>query len=94
MQVQGAISGLRESAASRTNKLQQEMSTMQDSTSSVKVEWSSYIQKAESHYCEDTAAVENGKKELEEVLQKWYQPLVMMIYYNFNHVPLLNLLML
>ncbi|KAK1394579.1 kinesin-like protein KIN-5D [Heracleum sosnowskyi] len=71
--VQGAISGLRESAASRTNKLQQEMSTMQDSTSSIKVEWSSYIHKAESHYCEDTAAVENGKKELEGVLQKCLQ---------------------
>lgn len=45
---------------------------MQDSTSSVKVKWTAYMEKAESHYLEDTAAVENGKKEMEEVLQNWY----------------------
>ncbi|XP_009792660.1 kinesin-like protein KIN-5D isoform X1 [Nicotiana sylvestris] len=67
--VQTAIDDLRESASNKTNRLKQEMSTMQDSTSSVKVEWSNYMEKAESHYLEDTAAVENGKKEMEEVLQ-------------------------
>uniref|UniRef100_A0A166DF31 Uncharacterized protein n=1 Tax=Daucus carota subsp. sativus TaxID=79200 RepID=A0A166DF31_DAUCS len=46
---------------------------MQDSTSLVKVEWSSYIGKAETHYTEDTAAVESGKKDIEEVLQKCLQ---------------------
>lgn len=76
MQVHTAVTDLRDSAASRTSKLQQEMSTMQNSTTSVKVEWSSYIGKAETHYSEDTAAVECGKKDIEEVLQKWYQPLV------------------
>lgn len=45
---------------------------MQDSTSSVKVKWTDYMEKAESHYLEDTAAVENGKKEMEKVLQNWY----------------------
>ncbi|WOG87544.1 hypothetical protein DCAR_0206772 [Daucus carota subsp. sativus] len=71
--VHTAVTSLRDSAASRTNKFQQEMSTMQDSTSLVKVEWSSYIGKAETHYTEDTAAVESGKKDIEEVLQKCLQ---------------------
>ncbi|KAF8402800.1 hypothetical protein HHK36_010891 [Tetracentron sinense] len=67
--VQTAVDGLRESAASRTSKLQQEMSTMQDSTSSVKDEWTTYIEQTEVHYHEDTAAVESGKNGLEEGLQ-------------------------
>ncbi|WMV56398.1 hypothetical protein MTR67_049783 [Solanum verrucosum] len=71
--VQTAIDDLRESASNRTNRLKQEMSTMQDSTSSVKVKWTAYMDKAESHYLEDTAAVENGKNEMEEVLQNCVQ---------------------
>ncbi|XP_050291706.1 kinesin-like protein KIN-5D [Quercus robur] len=67
--VQMAVNDLRESATSRTNKLQQEMSTMQDSTSSVKAEWTIHMEKTESHYVEDTSAVECGKKDLEEALQ-------------------------
>ncbi|PSR90014.1 Kinesin-like protein [Actinidia chinensis var. chinensis] len=71
--VQTAVHGLRESAASRTCRLQQEMSTMQNSSSSVKAEWKVYMEKAEIHYHEDTAAVESGKKELEEVLHSCLQ---------------------
>uniref|UniRef100_A0A2N9GZ90 Kinesin motor domain-containing protein n=1 Tax=Fagus sylvatica TaxID=28930 RepID=A0A2N9GZ90_FAGSY len=67
--VQLAVNDLRESATSRTGKLQQEMSTMQDSTSSVKAEWTVHMEKTESHYVEDTSAVECGKKDLEEALQ-------------------------
>ncbi|KAL6341604.1 hypothetical protein AAG906_032725 [Vitis piasezkii] len=67
--VQMAVHGLRESAASRTSKLQEEMATMQESTSSVKAEWTVYMDKTETHYLEDTAAVENQKKDLGEVLQ-------------------------
>ena len=52
------------------------MSNMQDPTSFVKVEWSRYIDKAETHYCENTASVESGKKDIDEVLQKCYQLLV------------------
>ncbi|KAG5516484.1 hypothetical protein RHGRI_037259 [Rhododendron griersonianum] len=66
--VREAVHGLRESAASRTSRLQQEMSTMQDSGSAVKAEWKGYTEKAETHYLEDTAAVESGKKDMEEVL--------------------------
>ncbi|KAK6142057.1 hypothetical protein DH2020_013886 [Rehmannia glutinosa] len=68
--VQSAIRGLRETGASRTNKLQQEMSIMQDSTSSIKEEWTSYAQRAESRYLEDTASVESGKENMENVIRK------------------------
>ncbi|KAL6011159.1 Kinesin-like protein KIN-5A [Asimina triloba] len=67
--VQTAVDGLRETAAGRTGELQQEMSTMQDFTFSVKDEWTSYMDKSESHYLEDSAAVESGKHGLEEGLQ-------------------------
>ncbi|CAK7331674.1 unnamed protein product [Dovyalis caffra] len=66
--VQMAVHELRESANSRTNKLQQEMSTMQDSTSSIKAEWTVHMEKTESNHFEDTSAVESGRKVLEEVL--------------------------
>ncbi|KAL6563595.1 hypothetical protein OROGR_002554 [Orobanche gracilis] len=59
--VRYAIDGLRETAANRTNKLQQEMSIMQENTSSVKSEWISYTRCAESHYLEDIQWKE-GKK--------------------------------
>jgi hypothetical protein len=76
LQVQMAVHELRESANSRTNKLQQEMSTMQDSTSSIKVEWSVHMEKTESNHFEDTSAVESGRKALEEVLHNWYRLLM------------------
>ncbi|KAJ6948004.1 kinesin-like protein KIN-5D [Populus alba x Populus x berolinensis] len=72
--VQMAVHELRESANSRTNKLQQEMSTMQDSTSSIKVEWSVHMEKTESNHFEDTSAVESERKALEETkmgAQQW-----------------------
>lgn len=67
--VQTAVRDLHESATSRTIKLQQTMSTMRESNSSIKAEWNIYVEKAESHYLEDTAAVELGKKDLSDVLQ-------------------------
>ena len=66
------MDGLRETAASKANRFEQEMSTMKDSSSCIRDEWTSYSVKAESHYVEDTAAVECGKKDLDEVLQNWY----------------------
>lgn len=67
-----AVHDLRESASSKTSQLQKEMSTMQQSTSSVKAEWIMHMEKTESHYLEDTSAVEHRKKDLEVVLQNWY----------------------
>ncbi|KDP44156.1 hypothetical protein JCGZ_05623 [Jatropha curcas] len=66
--VQMAVHDLRQSANSRTSKLQQEMSTMQDSTSTIKTEWTVHMEKTESNYLEDTSVVESGKKDLEDVL--------------------------
>ncbi|KAF5751507.1 kinesin-related protein-like [Tripterygium wilfordii] len=67
--VQMAVHDLQESATSRTNKLQEEMSTMQQSTSSVKAEWTVHMEKTETHYLQDTSGVESGKRDMEEVLQ-------------------------
>lgn len=44
---------------------------MQDSTSSTKADWTTYTKQVESHYLEDTALVEGGKKDMENVLHKW-----------------------
>ncbi|KAK4408883.1 Kinesin-like protein KIN-5D [Sesamum angolense] len=68
--VQCAVGELRDNAAGRTNKLQKEMSIMQDTTSSIKAEWTNNTKRAESRYLEDTAKVENGKEEMEDVLRK------------------------
>lgn len=57
---------------------------MQDSSSAVKAEWKVYTEKAETHYLEDTAAVESGKKDMEEVLQSWYEQLEIMIRAKMN----------
>ncbi|CAF2074717.1 hypothetical protein Bca4012_089304 [Brassica carinata] len=66
--VQMAVQDLRESASTRTTTLQHEMSTMQDSTSSIKAEWNLHMVKTESNYHQDTSAVESGKKSMQEVL--------------------------
>lgn len=66
--VQTAVDGLRESATSRTSKLQDEMTTMKHSTSSVKADWTAYVHKTEARYLEDKADVESGKNGMEEVL--------------------------
>ncbi|CAH8387090.1 unnamed protein product [Eruca vesicaria subsp. sativa] len=66
--VQMAVQDLRESASTRTTTLQHEMSTMQDSTSSIKAEWNLHMVTTESNYHEDTSAVESGKKAMQEVL--------------------------
>ncbi|XP_027108683.1 kinesin-like protein KIN-5D [Coffea arabica] len=71
--VQTAVNGLRQSAATRTDRLQQEMSTMQVATASVEAEWTNYMEQAESQYIEDNGAVESGKKEMEVVLQNCLQ---------------------
>lgn len=72
IQVRTAVDGLRESATSKAKRFDQEMSTMKDSSSCIRNEWINYAKKAESHYLEDTAAVESGKLDLDEVLRNWY----------------------
>ncbi|KAI4368806.1 hypothetical protein MLD38_017320 [Melastoma candidum] len=68
-----AVHDLRESASSKATKLQEEMSTMVNSTSNVKAEWNLHVEKTESQYIEDTSAVEAGRQDLEEVLQGCFE---------------------
>lgn len=70
-QIQCAINELGESAASGTNKLQQEMSMMQKTTSSIRVEWTSWSGRTESQYLENTALVERGEEETRDIIHKW-----------------------
>ncbi|KAF6141899.1 hypothetical protein GIB67_037867 [Kingdonia uniflora] len=69
--VQTAVDDLREYSASRTSKLQQEVSSMQDFNHTAKGEWNIHMEKIETHYSEDTASVESRKRALEEALQHW-----------------------
>lgn len=53
---------------------------MQVSTSSVRREWTNYMDKAEYHYLEDNAAVESGRREMEETLLNWF---VLILFFFF-----------
>ncbi|OAY85534.1 125 kDa kinesin-related protein [Ananas comosus] len=68
--VQTAVDGLRASAGDRTCNLQREMSTARGFTSSVKVQWGSYMEGTEKLYLENTAAVESGRCGLQEGYQQ------------------------
>ncbi|KAK8683553.1 hypothetical protein V6N13_039612 [Hibiscus sabdariffa] len=67
--VQMTVHDLRDNASSKTSELQKEMSTMQESTTVVKTDWNVHMESTESHYIEDTSAIESGKKDMQEVLQ-------------------------
>ncbi|KAI3782388.1 hypothetical protein L2E82_12433 [Cichorium intybus] len=75
--VTSSVNGLRESAVTRTKRFQQEMSTMKESSSSVRIECTNYTKKTETDYLENTSAVENGKKNLDDVLQNCLQKVQM-----------------
>ncbi|CAL0334066.1 unnamed protein product [Lupinus luteus] len=67
--VQMAVNDLREGASHKTSQLQQETLMMQDSTSSMEVEWRVHMERTESNFHEATSEVESGEKELKGVLQ-------------------------
>lgn len=67
--VQTAVDGLRASAADRTDGLQEEMSTAHVFTSTVKEQWSWYMEDTETRYNEDIASVERGRSGLEQGLR-------------------------
>jgi kinesin family protein 11 len=71
LQVQTAVGSLRESAVNRTSQLQNEISTAQDFTSSVREKWGFYMEETENNYIEDTTAVDSGRSCLAEVLVEW-----------------------
>lgn len=71
LKVQTAADDLRDCSTGRTSKLQQEMSNMQNCTSSAQEEWTSYVGEMEKHYIEDTTAVETGQDKMDDGLKFW-----------------------
>lgn len=71
LQVQTAVDSLRESAVSRSSKLQDEMTIAHDFTSRVRGQWGAYVEETEKNYHEDTATVEREKSTLEDGLKAW-----------------------
>ncbi|KAJ6804908.1 putative 125 kDa kinesin-related protein [Iris pallida] len=68
--VQTAVDSLRKNADERTSCVQTEMSTAHDFTSSVRKQWTLYMEDTETHYLEDTATVKTERCSLEEGLQQ------------------------
>nr|TKR79621.1 hypothetical protein D5086_0000271020 [Populus alba] len=68
--VQTAINSLLESTASRTCKLQNEMSNLQDFSCSVKSELTTYMETIATSYLVATAVMDNGKDGFEKCLQQ------------------------
>jgi len=69
--VQIAVQDIRQGSSSQTGALQQEMSAMQDSASSIKVQWNSHIVQAESHHLDNISAVEVAKEDMQKMHLKW-----------------------
>ncbi|KAK2984015.1 hypothetical protein RJ640_024229, partial [Escallonia rubra] len=65
--VQAAVGDLRDCTTSRSSKLQQEVSNIQDFSSLAQGEWIVYVENADKHYTEDITAVESGKNGLEDL---------------------------
>jgi kinesin family protein 11 len=65
--VQIAVQDIRQGSSSQTGALQQEMSAMQDSASSIKVQWNSHIVQAESHHLDNISAVEVAKEDMQKM---------------------------
>lgn len=60
-----------ESASNKGEKLNQEISDMQNLTVDAEGKWNNFIDKIESKYVEESASVEAGKCTLEDGLQCW-----------------------
>ncbi|KAJ6300173.1 hypothetical protein OIU76_021047 [Salix suchowensis] len=68
--VQTAINSLLESTASRTCKMQNEMSNLQDFSCSVKSELTTHMETIATNYLVATTVMDNGKDGLEKCLQQ------------------------
>ncbi|KAJ6316425.1 hypothetical protein OIU78_019670 [Salix suchowensis] len=68
--VQTAINSLLESTASRTCKMQNEMSNLQDFSCSVKSELTTHMETIATNYLVATSVMDNGKDGLEKCLQQ------------------------
>ncbi|EOA26502.1 hypothetical protein CARUB_v10022551mg [Capsella rubella] len=68
--VQMAVKDIRDGSSSQTDALQQEMSAMKDSASSVNVKWNAHMVQAESHHLDNISAVEVAKEDMQKMLLK------------------------
>ncbi|XP_010557298.1 PREDICTED: kinesin-like protein KIN-5A [Tarenaya hassleriana] len=68
--VQMAVQDIRDGSSTQTAALQKEMSTMQDSASSIKAEWNAHMGKIESHHTDNISAVEVAEQGMKEMLLK------------------------
>jgi len=57
-------------SSSQTGALQKEMSSMQESASSVKLQWNSHMDEAETHHLDNISAVEVAKEDMQKLLLK------------------------
>ncbi|KAK6943731.1 Kinesin motor domain [Dillenia turbinata] len=69
-----AVSEVQVNVASRTCKFHEEMSNMQNMTSSLENDWRTFMEGTEAFAPEETAAVQDGRNELEESLRNWNVP--------------------
>lgn len=67
--VQTTVNSLRQSAANRTNQLQQRISTAQNFTFSFKDQWTGHMKETENRYLADIAAVKIGFHNMEGALR-------------------------
>lgn len=70
--VQIAVQDIRQGSSSQTAALKQETSSMQESASSVRLQWNSHMDQAESHHLDNVSAVEVAKDDMQKMLLKWY----------------------
>ncbi|KAL2229434.1 UNVERIFIED_CONTAM: Kinesin-like protein KIN-5A [Sesamum indicum] len=69
LQIQTAVDDILESARERTEKLNQEISDVQNITADAEEKWTNYVETTEGNYGENSAAIEAGKGNLAKGLQ-------------------------
>ncbi|KAK4481021.1 hypothetical protein RD792_011889 [Penstemon davidsonii] len=69
--IQAAVDDVLESNCKRTNKINQEISDMQSFNADAEETLKNHIEKTESNYVANTAAIEAGKGTIEDGLQSW-----------------------
>ncbi|XP_020549428.1 kinesin-like protein KIN-5D [Sesamum indicum] len=67
--IQTAVDDILESARERTEKLNQEISDVQNITADAEEKWTNYVETTEGNYGENSAAIEAGKGNLAKGLQ-------------------------
>ncbi|KAK4432409.1 Kinesin-like protein KIN-5A [Sesamum alatum] len=68
-EIQSAVDDILESARERNEKLNQEISDVQNFTADAEEKWNNYIERTDGNYEENSAAIEAGKGNLGEGLQ-------------------------